>query len=74
VLLVLPITVNALPASISHPILNCLPLQISSTMTTVVSSPGNGWTLTPWAGFGLLCFYALASLVIGAWLMVRRDA
>jgi ABC-2 type transport system permease protein len=74
VLLVLPITVDALPSSISHPILNCLPLQISSTMTTVVSSPGNGWTLTPWVGFGLLCVYAFASLVVGSWLMVRRDA
>ena len=73
-LLVLPITLDALPSSISHPILNCLPLQIGSTMSSVVSSPGSGWTLGPWAGFGLLCLYALAALVVGSWLMIRRDA
>jgi hypothetical protein len=73
-LLVLPITLDALPSSISHPILNCLPLQIGSTMSSVVSSPGSGWTLGPWAGFGLLCLYALVALVVGSWLMVRRDA
>jgi hypothetical protein len=73
-LLVLPITLDALPSSISHPILNCLPLQIGSTMSSVVSSPGSGGTLGPWVGFGLLCLYALAALVVGSWLMVRRDA
>jgi hypothetical protein len=73
-LLVLPLTLDALPSSISHPILNCLPLQIGDTMTSVVSSPGSGWTLSPWAGFGVLCLYALISLVTGTWLMVRRDA
>jgi ABC-2 type transport system permease protein len=73
-LLVLPITLDALPSSFSHPILNCLPLQIGDTMASVVSSPGSGWTLSPWAGFGVLCLYALAALVIGAWMMVRRDA
>ena len=73
-LLVLPITLDALPSSFSHPILNCLPLQIGDTMASVVSSPGSDWTLSPWAGFGVLCLYALAALVIGAWLMVRRDA
>jgi ABC-2 type transport system permease protein len=73
-LLVLPLTLDALPSSISHPILNCLPLQIGDTMTSVVSSPGSGWTLSPWAGLGVLCLYALVSLVIGVWLMIRRDA
>jgi ABC-2 type transport system permease protein len=73
-LLVLPITLDALPSSISHPILACLPLQISDTMTSVVPATDGGWTLSPWAGFGVLCMYALVTLGIGAWLMVRRDA
>jgi ABC-type transport system involved in multi-copper enzyme maturation permease subunit len=73
-LLVLPISLEALPASISHPILNCLPPEISQNMGSVVPTTGSGWTLSPWAGFGVLCLYAVVTLGIGAWLMVRRDA
>ena len=73
-LLVLPITLDALPSSISHPILNFLPLQIGDAMSAVVIVRGSGWTLSPWAGFGVLCLYALVALAIGSWLMVRRDA
>ena len=43
-------------------------------MTTVVNAHQSGSSLSPWVGFGLLCVYALAALVIGAGLMVRRDA
>jgi hypothetical protein len=30
--------------------------------------------LPPWAGLGMLCLYAAAALVIGGWLLARRDA
>jgi len=30
--------------------------------------------LSAWAGLGMLCLYAAAALVIGGWLLVRRDA
>ena len=73
-LLVLPLTIDALPSSISQPILKCLPLQIGDTMTTVVNAHQGGASLSPWVGFGLLCVYALVALGIGAWLMVHRDA
>ena len=31
-------------------------------------------TLSPWSGFTLLCLYTAATLAIGGWLLVRRDA
>ena len=30
--------------------------------------------LTPWVGFAVLCLYVVAALVIGGWLLTRRDA
>ncbi len=72
-LLVAPIVVQVLPSSYSQPITKYLPFHISDVMTSVVAGP-HGSSFSPWAGFAVLCGYALASLGIGAWLMVRRDA
>ena len=30
--------------------------------------------LSAWAGLGMLCLYAAVALVIGGWLLTRRDA
>jgi hypothetical protein len=30
--------------------------------------------LSPWAGLGALCLYAVVALIIGGWLLARRDA
>ncbi len=30
--------------------------------------------LSPWAGLGMLCLYAAVALVVGGWLLARRDA
>ena len=30
--------------------------------------------LSAWAGLGMLCLYAAVALVIGGWLLARRDA
>jgi ABC-2 type transport system permease protein len=73
-LLVLPIVVEALPSSISQPILKFLPFRISDVMTAVGPSVDRGSAFSPWVGFALVCAYALVALVVGGWLMVRRDA
>lgn len=73
-LLVLPLLVEALPSSIGQPIAKFLPLNISDTMTTVKHAVGQSQAFSPWAGFGILCAYAIGALVIGGILMARRDA
>jgi len=47
-----------------------LPSAAGLTITSV-SSDG---PLGPWAGFGLLCVYVVATIAIAAVLLVRRDA
>jgi hypothetical protein len=33
-----------------------------------------GVTLPPWAGLSIICDYAVVLLVVGGWLLSRRDA
>ncbi len=73
-LLVLPLVVQALPSSISQPITKYLPFHISDAMTSVTHVLGNGPSLSPWVGFAVLCGYATVALVVGGWLVLRRDA
>jgi ABC-2 type transport system permease protein len=40
----------------------------------VVHGGGGTFTFSPWVGFGILCGYAVALLVVGTVLLVRRDA
>jgi len=42
-------------------------------MSSVIGVHG-GSALNPWAGFGVLCLYAIVALGIGTWLIVHRDA
>lgn len=72
VLLVVPIVLQALPSSISQPILKFMPFSISDTMTSVVANGTSAFS--PWVGFALLVGYAAAALIVGGWLLVRRDA
>lgn len=74
VLLVLPIVVQALPSSISQSIVKFLPFHISDTMTSVTHVLASGPSFSPWVGFAVLCGYALSTLAVGGWLLVRRDA
>jgi ABC-2 type transport system permease protein len=74
ILLVLPALVSALPSSIGNSIAKFLPLNIANTMTTVVHTGGGAPALSPWAGFAVVCGYAIAALIVGGALMVRRDA
>ena len=63
-------------AAFAHPLLPYLPIPIvanslsaSRPMTGDVPAP-----LSPWAGLGLLCLYAVVLLAAGGWLLCRRDA
>ena len=73
-ILVLPLIIEALPSSLSRPVLKFLPFAIFSSMTSVRQQLDFGPTLSPWTGFAVMCAYAAAALLIGGWLMVRRDA
>ncbi len=71
VLLVLPIIVTALPSSIGNSIGKFLPANIGVVLLSVQPQASS---FSPWAGLLLLCGYAVAALVIGTVLVVRRDA
>lgn len=71
VLLVLPILVHVLPSPWSDNVDKWLPSTAGQAVfgvRTDVSAFG------PWTGFGLLCAYVAALLVLGAVLVARRDA
>jgi ABC-type transport system involved in multi-copper enzyme maturation permease subunit len=70
VLLVLPIIVSALPSSIGNQVARLLPLSVGSVMTN--NSVPNAFG--PWTELAILCGYTAATLVLGAVLLVRRDA
>lgn len=73
-ILVVPLIIQALPSSISRPVMKFMPFQISNTMSSVHRVLDLGPSFSPWVGFALLCAYAAAALLVGGWLMVRRDA
>jgi ABC-2 type transport system permease protein len=76
VLLILPLVVAAFPASIGHPIGRYLPLIIGNNMTAATPRGAHPDFLpgfAPWTGFALMCAYAAGALVVGAFVMVRRD-
>ena len=72
--LVLPLIIQALPSSLSRPVDKFMPFLIINAMTSTGRSFDIGPAFAPWTGFGLMCAYAAAALLIGGWLMVRRDA
>lgn len=71
ILLILPLILAALPTSFRDAIGKFLPANIGATMTSV-RQPQHAFG--PWQSFGLLCAYAAVALVVGAWLLVTRDA
>jgi hypothetical protein len=71
---VLPLIIEALPSSLGHPVLKFMPFVIINAMTSTGRSFDIGPTFSPWVGFAVMCGYAAAALLIGGWLMVRRDA
>jgi hypothetical protein len=75
VVLVLPLIVQALPASISDAVARYLPANIGLVMFSTVKVPDEVHVpFSPWAGFAILVGYTVVILAIGCWVLIRRDA
>ena len=70
IVFVLPPIIGLFPASFSNSVDPYLPSNAGGALWTI--NPDTN-TLHPWAGFAVFCAYAVASLVIAAVLMMRRD-
>jgi hypothetical protein len=70
IMFVLPTLVSVLPPGVRNTIGPYLPTNAGNAITTTHPGPH---TLAPWAGFGLLCAYAAATLLAAALLLRRRD-
>jgi ABC-type transport system involved in multi-copper enzyme maturation permease subunit len=70
VFFVLPPLMNVLPTSWNNAISPYLPSNAGRAVLSLTKDPHS---LAPWTGFGLLCAYAAATLVVAAVLLVRRD-
>jgi ABC-2 type transport system permease protein len=71
-LLIVPLIVQALPYQLSIDVRKFLPDRIGVHMITTVGHEFNSFA--PWTGMSILCLYAVGLLVIGLWLLERRDA
>jgi hypothetical protein len=75
IVLVLPLIVEALPASINDAIARYLPANIGLVLFSTNGVPDHvGPAFSPWTGFALLVLYAVIVLGLGCWVLVRRDA
>ena len=64
-----------LVAAAAHSLLAYIPVSIVANSLAATRPAGHGvHMLPPWAGFGMLCLYAAVALVIGGFLLARRDA
>jgi ABC-2 type transport system permease protein len=70
-LFVLTVLVNFLPQSWQDHVNKWTPAIAGSGIWQAHTDPGN---LSAWAGFGVLCGYAAAAMIIGMILFRRRDA
>lgn len=69
IMFVLPPLMNVLPLSWNQAASPYLPLQAGERIMAL----HQGNQLAPWTGFGVLCTYAAAALVVAAVLLRRRD-
>jgi ABC-2 type transport system permease protein len=72
VLFVLPLILVPLGTSIQNSVGPFLPMLIAENSLTAVKPVAH--SLSPGAGFALLCGYAAAALAAGGWALARRDA
>jgi ABC-2 type transport system permease protein len=72
VLFVLPAVLLALPSSSRFTAERWLPMEIAENSLTAVKPVAHA--LSPALGFAMLCLYAAAALIAGAWSLARRDA
>ena len=70
-LLVLPILAQALPGHLATDVTKFLPMTAGTGLMATVQDPT---LLSPWAGFGVFCLYAVAAISAGAFMLKRRDA
>jgi ABC-2 type transport system permease protein len=70
IMFVLPPLMNVLPASWNNAATPYLPLSAGQAVMALTRSQHQ---LAPWTGLGLLCAYALGSLLIASVLLVKRD-
>jgi hypothetical protein len=49
-------------------------LSVTKPLTCGGQASGCPQTLSAWTGLGMLCLYAAVALVLGGWLLTRRDA
>jgi hypothetical protein len=76
VLLIIPLLIQLLPASITRSIQPRLPsnLGLAMTETAVRKTDFSGVLLAPWSATLLLAIYAVVIVGIGVWMLIRRDA
>jgi ABC-2 type transport system permease protein len=72
VLFVLPLLIIPMGTSIQDAVEKFMPMIIAENSMTAVKPVAH--SLSPGAGFGLLCLYAVAALAAGGWALARRDA
>lgn len=72
--LVLLLIVSELPTSWNVHIFKFLPEVLTQSMRTANSSTVHFSSFTPWVSTLVLAAYAVASLIGGGWLLLRRDA
>jgi ABC-2 type transport system permease protein len=72
ILFVLPLILLPLGYSIQNSVGQFMPMLIAENSITAVKPQSH--TLSPGLGFGMLCLYAVAALVMGGWALARRDA
>jgi ABC-type transport system involved in multi-copper enzyme maturation permease subunit len=68
---VIPPLMNVLPSSWNHAISPYLPANAGGAITQLTHGSDS---LSPWAGFGVFVAWAVASLAIAAFVLLRRDA
>jgi ABC-2 type transport system permease protein len=72
VVLAVPFVLRAFPAGIAHTANEYLPMNIAENSLAAVKPVAD--SLSVWAGLGLLCGYVAVTLLVGGWLLARRDA
>ena len=71
IVFVLPPIITLFPASFANSVSPYLPSNAGGAVWTINPDAN---TLAPWAGFAVFCGYAVASVLIAAVLLKRRDA
>ena len=72
ILFVLPLILLPLGESVQNSVGQFMPMIIAENSLTAVKPQSH--TLSPGIGFGVLCLYAVVTLAVGTWALVRRDA